>query len=85
MLKNSKVVLFVTLECWSGRKLLDPTTFNQNSPPTMSPNGSCSKNSAQTKSKRKLFFEKNYLCVQISWALLFIHIPMTNNYYKTEL
>ena len=27
MLKNSKVVLFVTLKSWSGRKLLDPTTY----------------------------------------------------------
>ena len=26
MLKNSKVVLFVTLKSWSGRKLLDPTS-----------------------------------------------------------
>ena len=28
MLKNSKVVLFVTLKSWSGRKLLDPTTYH---------------------------------------------------------
>ena len=27
MLKNSKVVLFVTLKSWSGRELLDPTTY----------------------------------------------------------
>ena len=27
MLKNSKVVLFVTLKSWSGRKLLNPTTL----------------------------------------------------------
>ena len=27
MLKNSKVILFVTLKSWSGRKLLDPTTY----------------------------------------------------------
>ena len=27
MLKNSNVVLFVTLKSWSGRKLLDPTTY----------------------------------------------------------
>ena len=27
MLKNSKVVLFVTLKRRSGRKLLDPTTY----------------------------------------------------------
>ena len=27
MLKNSKVVLFVTLKSWSDRKLLDPTTY----------------------------------------------------------
>ena len=27
MLKNSKVVSFVTLKIWSGRKLLDPTTY----------------------------------------------------------
>ena len=27
MLKNSKVVLFVTLKSWSGQKLLDPTTY----------------------------------------------------------
>ena len=27
MLKNSKVVLFVTLKSWSGRKLLDRTTL----------------------------------------------------------
>ena len=27
MLKNSKVVLFVTLKSWSGRKLLDPATY----------------------------------------------------------
>ena len=27
MLKNSKVVLFVTLKRWSDRKLLDPTTY----------------------------------------------------------
>ena len=27
MLKNSKVVLFVTLKSWSGRKILDPTTY----------------------------------------------------------
>ena len=26
-MKNSKVVLFVTLKGWSGRKLLDPTTY----------------------------------------------------------
>ena len=27
MLKNSKIVLFVTLKSWSGRKLLDPTAW----------------------------------------------------------
>ena len=27
MLKNNKVVLFVTLKTWSGRKLLNPTTY----------------------------------------------------------
>ena len=27
MLKNSKVVLFVTLKSWSGRKRLDHTTY----------------------------------------------------------
>ena len=27
MLKNKKVVLFVTLKSWSGRKLVDPTTY----------------------------------------------------------
>ena len=27
MLKNGKVVLFVTLKSWSGRKLSDPTTY----------------------------------------------------------
>ena len=27
MLKNSKVVLFVTLKSWSGREILDPTTY----------------------------------------------------------
>jgi hypothetical protein len=27
VLKNSKVVLFVTLKSWSGRKLFDPTTY----------------------------------------------------------
>ena len=27
MLKNSEVVLFVTLKSWSARKLLDPTTY----------------------------------------------------------
>ena len=27
MLKNNNVVLFVTLKSWSGRKLLDPTTY----------------------------------------------------------
>ena len=28
MLKNIKVVLFVILKSWSGRKLLDPTTYH---------------------------------------------------------
>ena len=27
MLKNNKVILFVALKSWSGRKLLDPTTY----------------------------------------------------------
>ena len=27
MLKNTKVVLFVTLKSWSGWKSLDPTTY----------------------------------------------------------
>jgi hypothetical protein len=27
MLKNSKVVLFVTLKSWLGRKILDPTRY----------------------------------------------------------